>query len=64
MTTLADIFREHGPSYQSQHGSRLLPSHRQAIAKIVQCRTAALGGHVYHCETCCQRQLELPISDN
>ncbi|MCP5101109.1 MAG: hypothetical protein GY943_36625 [Chloroflexi bacterium] len=46
----------YGASYQAQYGSRLLPSHRQAIQKIVQCRTAALGGHVYHCDTCAEKR--------
>jgi hypothetical protein len=52
MLELADIFREAGPAYRAAHASRLLPSHRRAMDDIVQCRTAALGGSVYQCDTC------------
>jgi hypothetical protein len=30
----------------------MLPSHRRAIEDILSCRTAALGGQVWRCETC------------
>src|SRR5271166_1766476 len=30
----------------------MLPSHRRAIEDILNCRTAALGGQVWRCETC------------
>src|ERR1700692_1253863 len=30
----------------------MLPSHRRAIDDILDCRTAALGGQVWRCETC------------
>src|SRR5262249_17057733 len=35
-----------GPSNQQT------PSHRRAIKDILDCRTAALGGQVWHCEAC------------
>jgi uncharacterized Zn finger protein (UPF0148 family) len=53
---LADIVRKHGPSYIAKQGNRLLPSQRKALRAIVQCRTEALGGHVYTCEKCGQVQ--------
>lgn len=56
MVTLADIFQQYGPAYCAQFGDQLLSSHRQAIRAIVQCRTPALGGHVYHCDACEQSQ--------
>lgn len=52
MITLADIWRQHGSAYRQQFDSQMLPSHKQAMAAIVRCRTAALGGHVYTCEAC------------
>ncbi|MCP4358631.1 MAG: hypothetical protein GY796_11490 [Chloroflexi bacterium] len=52
MVTLADIMRQHGPAYQQQFSTQMLPSHRQAMQAIVRCRTADLGGHVYTCPTC------------
>jgi hypothetical protein len=52
VTELADIFRRYGPAYRAKFGERLLPSHRQAMRDIEQCRTEALGGHIYHCDQC------------
>ena len=52
MIELAEIFRQYGPAYRAKFGERLLPSHRQAMWAIEHCRTAALGGQVYHCPDC------------
>jgi hypothetical protein len=52
MTELADIFRQHGPVYREQFADRMPPSHLQAMRDIERCRTAALGGQVYHCPDC------------
>ena len=52
MTELAEIFRQHGRDYQSKFADRMLPSHRQAMRAIINCRTEVLGGHVYHCDNC------------
>ena len=52
MVTLAQIWQQHGSAYQQQYGSKMLPSHKKTMTAIVQCRTAALGGHVYTCESC------------
>jgi hypothetical protein len=49
---LAEIFRQYGPAYRAKFSERLLPSHRQAMWAIEHCRTAALGGQVYHCPDC------------
>lgn len=50
MVELADIFREAGPAYCARFGDRMLPSHRRVMRDIVDCRTPALGGHLYECE--------------
>jgi rubrerythrin len=52
MTTLADITRQYGAQYRAQYGDRVLPSQQAALRAIAQCRTAALGGHVYTCADC------------
>jgi len=49
---LADIFRQYGPAYRQKYANHLLPSHRQAMRAIEQCRTQALGGQVYACAAC------------
>jgi hypothetical protein len=53
---LADIFRQHGSAYRQKYAERMLPSHRQAMRAIEQCRTEVLGGHVYHCPDCDETQ--------
>ena len=52
MISLAEIFRRYGPAYREKVGERLPASQRAAMAAIEQCRTEALGGHVYTCPTC------------
>ena len=47
---LADIFRESGEEYCRTHF--VTPAQRQVMRAIVQCRTAALGGHLDECDTC------------
>jgi hypothetical protein len=47
MVELADIFRRYGPEYIDRFGSRMLPSHLQAIDDIITCRTEQMGGHLY-----------------
>jgi hypothetical protein len=52
MVELADIFRRHGPEYRARFGDRMPRSHLAAMEAIEQCRTEALGGHVYQCAEC------------
>jgi hypothetical protein len=49
---VADVFRRFAHGYLSTHGAAMLPSHRRAVADIIACRTAALGGHLWRCESC------------
>jgi hypothetical protein len=42
--------RRHWPAYEQKFRARLLPSHRRAVAAILSCRTAALGGQLFRCE--------------
>jgi len=55
MLELADIFRQYAPAYLKKYGVRMLPSHKKAIADIINCRTNALGGEVYYCDECDDR---------
>lgn len=52
MIELAEIFRQHGPAYRTKYASRMLPSHLRAMSDIENCRTEAMGGHVYQCPEC------------
>ena len=47
---LADIFRQHGPSYRARHDLPL--AHLKVMRAIETCRTAVLGGHVERCGHC------------
>jgi len=49
---VADVFRRHGEAYRQQHGGSLSAVQRRAMSAIELCRTAALGGHVEHCDSC------------
>ena len=47
LVTLQTIFQDAYPAYEQTHP---LPAHvRRAARAIMQCRTAALGGHVQAC---------------
>lgn len=52
MIELADIFRHHGPAYRAKFKDHMPQSHLEAMEAIEQCRTAALGGHLYQCTAC------------
>jgi Putative transposase/Transposase zinc-binding domain len=52
MITLGEIFRHYGPAYRAQFGEQMLPSQHAAMHAIEQCRTEALGGHLYACPAC------------
>jgi hypothetical protein len=52
MLEIADVFRLYGPAYREAFGCRMPRRHRQAMQDIQDCRTEALGGHVFECESC------------
>jgi hypothetical protein len=49
---VADIFRRYGESYRQQHDASLSTAQRRVMTAIEVCRTAALGGHLEHCDSC------------
>jgi len=49
---VADIFREHGPAWRDAQRGHLSLAQLKVMSAIVQCRSAALGGHVLRCEGC------------
>ncbi|MBK8639149.1 MAG: hypothetical protein IPN92_13065 [Chromatiaceae bacterium] len=48
MIRLAELIKTFLPDLEQKYGSRLLPSHRQALTAIEQCRTQALGSVASH----------------
>ncbi len=53
---VADVFRAHWAEYDRTH--KIAPHQAKAVRHILSCRTAALGGHLYRCESCGS---ELPV---
>lgn len=49
---VADIFRQHGPSWRAGQRGHLSLAQLKVMSAIEQCRSAALGGHVLRCEGC------------
>ena len=52
MITRGDIFRRYGPQYRAQYGHHMSADQHTAMHATLQCRTEALGGHVYPCPSC------------
>ena len=52
MIALAALIETFLPELEAKYGTRLLPSHRQALAAIQRCRTEASGSVVVHCHDC------------
>ena len=61
MIRLAEIIKTFLPDLEQKYGSRLLPSHRQALTAIEQCRTQALGTAAIHCHDCDSHEV-FPLS--
>jgi hypothetical protein len=54
---VADLFREHGDEYLATHGAT--SAQRKVLRAVLNCRTAALGGHVEACDRCGQQRIQL-----
>ena len=55
--TVAEVLRVHGAAFRDCYGAGLTGVQRRALADVARCRTAALGGHVWHCAACGHEQL-------
>jgi hypothetical protein len=54
---VADIFRHHGDAYRAAHVGSLSRVHKAVMKAVVECRTAALGGHLEECDNdACRHQ--------
>ena len=54
---VADIFRVHGAAWRDAQRGHLSLAQLKVMSAITQCRTAALGGHVLHCDGCGVEQI-------
>jgi hypothetical protein len=50
--TVAGVLRAHAAEYLAWRGDRASLQERRVLAQLVACRTAALGGHAWECDTC------------
>jgi hypothetical protein len=55
--TVADVFRRYGARFRASVGAAISSAQRRVMQAIEQCRTAALGGHVEHCDHCGHRRV-------
>jgi len=51
-TTLGDVIRRFGPALLDRSGAATTPAQRAVLTTLGRCHTAALGGHLYRCESC------------
>jgi Transposase zinc-binding domain len=49
---VADVFRKYKRDFFERWGAVIAPHQKKAFQAIVNCRTAALGGHVDRCDQC------------
>jgi hypothetical protein len=49
---VADVFREHGPTWRKANVGHVSLVQLKVMSAIESCRTATLGGHVMRCEDC------------
>lgn len=50
--TVHQLLRQLTPDYRKRFGPSMPQRHRQALKKIVSCRTPALGGQLFQCPDC------------
>lgn len=50
--TLGDVIRRFGPALLGRSGTSVTPAQRAVLSSLERCHTAALGGHLYRCDTC------------
>ena len=49
---VADVFREHGPTWRKANVGHVSLAQLKVMSAIENCRTATLGGHVMRCDDC------------
>ena len=52
INAIQEIFRCYGPTYMERFGEKIPEAHRKVIKAIEQCRSGAVGHHLYRCPDC------------
>ena len=55
---VADVFRDGAIRFLSEYGSMLSREQRAVLCAVMNCRTAALGGHLQKCDECGHRRIQ------
>ena len=55
---VADVFRDGAAGFQRRYGHMLSREQHQVCRAVVNCRTAALGGHKQRCSECRHEQIQ------
>jgi hypothetical protein len=50
--SVADVIDQCGTEFLQRYGGSLSGTQRQTLRDLARCRTAALGGHAWHCRDC------------
>jgi hypothetical protein len=50
--SVADVIDQCGTEFLQRYGGSLSGTQRQTLRDLARCRTAALGGHAWHCREC------------
>jgi hypothetical protein len=50
--TLGDVIRRFGPALITRNGAGVTQAQHAVLSTLERCHTAALGGHMYRCDTC------------
>ena len=50
--TLGDVIRRFGAALQARHGEAMTAAQKAVLWALGRCHTAALGGHLYRCDSC------------
>jgi hypothetical protein len=50
--TLGDVIRRFSPALFDQRGGKVSPAQHAVLSTLGRCHTAALGGHLYRCDSC------------
>ena len=50
--SMAEVLADHWPDFARRHSTKLVTAHYRAVRAVLNCRTSALGGRVFHCEHC------------
>ena len=55
--SVADVIRAHVGEFLAERGDAVSPAQRRVLRDLAACRTSAIGGHIYECDTCGEQRI-------